>query len=73
MYYPCNVKFKDNPETVFGTIVKDSSDVIEVEDDHIFFYCDSVTEIEALMDENNNEDFVITQLGDGTDDLTSLI
>lgn len=57
-YFNCQIRFKDSIE-IEDVIIKDNHDIIESEDDNIFFYCNSETEIENLMDVNNNEDFIV--------------
>lgn len=58
MLYECEIKFKDE-ECSFISIIKDSVDVLEDEDDSIFYYCNSEKEIKSLMEEDNGQDFVV--------------
>ena len=58
MLYECLIRFiDDNSENT--VIIKDSLDVIDNEDDDIFFYCNSEKDIKSLMFEDNGEDFVV--------------
>lgn len=72
MYYQCNIKFKDTEEE-FTSIVKDSCDIVEAEDDNIFFYCNGKHEIEALMSEDNGEDFIIIEMSEPFSNINELL
>jgi len=57
-FYNCEIKFKDE-EAVFISLIKDSLDIDDSTDEQVFFYCNSVSDIELLMEEDNGEDFIV--------------
>lgn len=61
MYYACDIKFNDTGEE-FSTIVKTSLDIVESEDDKIFFYCNGEHELKEHMKPDNGEDFTIINM-----------
>lgn len=61
----CTIRWKDNNETECVNI-KTSTDHVEGsdEDNEIFFYCNSKEELNHLMQEDNGEGFVVTEILD---------
>lgn len=57
----CEIKFKDDGSEI-ETIIKLNCESDERTDESIFFYCDHIQELFLLMDEDNNEDFYITEV-----------
>lgn len=57
----CSVKFNDTKETETVTI-KLNREVIEGEDDEMFFYCEGLDEFKELCEPNNGEDFVVVDI-----------
>lgn len=63
--FSCNIRWKDDNTTQCVNI-KTSTDYVEGsdEDNEIFFYCDGKEELNRLMQEDNGEDFVVTEILD---------
>lgn len=63
--FSCNIRWKDDNTTQCVNI-KTSTDYVEGsdEDNEIFFYCNSKEELNHLMQEDNGEDFVVTEIID---------
>jgi len=61
-YFSINGYWKDNSEAFERYIVKESEEIIESEDDSIFFYGLSERDIKKAIEEGQEtgEDFVIT-------------
>ena len=63
----CEIEWQDDHDTC-DVVFKLSCDVDESEDDKIFYYCNSVRDLQA-MTEKGTEDFVITDIHSFEDDL----
>ena len=59
IYASVSVRWKDDGSVVDNLVVKLSSDYVEEEDDHIFFYAGNVGVLESLADDENKADFVV--------------
>jgi len=61
-YFEIDGYWKDDKSEFCGYIVKDTDDVIEEEDDSIFFYGITESSIKAAIEagENGDHEFVIT-------------
>ena len=57
----CVVEYTDTRDTV-EVIIKLSCDVVEEEDDSIFFYCNGLNDLKSMTDEGTGCDFVITEI-----------
>ena len=66
-YANCEIEWQDDHGTC-DVVFKLSYDVDESEDDKIFFYCNSVRDLQA-MTEKGAEDFVITDIHSFEDEL----
>jgi hypothetical protein len=58
----CGVLYKDElgtQEPTFDVTIKMSCDVIEDEDDDIFYYCSSLEDVLSLCEKTGSSDFVI--------------
>ena len=66
-YANCEIEWQDDHGTC-DVVFKLSCDVDESEDDKIFFYCNSVRDLQS-MTEKGTEDFVITDIYSFEDDL----
>lgn len=60
MFASCEIVWKEPDDSQFSenVIIKLSSEVIEGEDDHIFFYCNGIEELKSLAD-FSGEDFTV--------------
>lgn len=60
-YANATITFKDEPDDDLDVIIKLSCDGNEddVEDEFIFYYCNGEHCVQALMDEDNCEDFFV--------------
>lgn len=56
-------------EEQFDVVFKMSSDVIEEEDDQIFYYCDSLNDILGCCDEPHGDDFKVINVVEFFDEL----
>ena len=66
-YARCEIEWKDDHESC-EVVFKLSCDVVESEDDEIFYYCNSVRDLQAMTEEGT-EDFVITDIYSFEDNL----
>ena len=60
-YAQCVVEYTDTRDTLEVTI-KLSCDVVEEEDDTIFFYCNGLNDFISMTDEGTGCDFVIVDI-----------
>lgn len=58
-YAICSIRWKETGEIGDGYVFKLSLDLIEDEDEKIFYYCKNPINLEYLTDEDNGEDFVV--------------
>ena len=66
-YANCEIEWQDDHDTC-DVVFKLSCDVDESEDDKIFYYCNSVRDLQS-MTEMSTEDFVITDIYSFEDNL----
>ena len=66
-YANCEIEWLDDHNKCEVTI-KMSSDVVKGEDDEIFYYCDSLKDLESLT-EAGCEDFIVTEVYSFEDEL----
>ncbi len=66
-YANCEIEWQDDHDT-YEVVFKLSCDVDESEDDKIFFYCNSVRDLQS-MTEKGSEDFVIIDIHSFEDEL----
>jgi len=59
-YANCKIAWKDDGNTL-DVVFLLNPDVVEEEDDRIFFYCNSINDLESLA-EKSGEDFTITEI-----------
>lgn len=60
LYVDCRIEWIDDHSSCDVTI-KLTCDTDEKEDDAIFYYCDSVEDLESLTDKGS-EDFIVTEV-----------
>ena len=59
-YANCRIEFLDTHEE-YDVVIKLTSEIDEDEDDNIFYYCDSLNDLQSLTVEGA-EDFVIREI-----------
>lgn len=57
-FVSCRIKWKDNGDTC-DVVIKMSSDFVKEEDDHIFYYIDSIRDLAAFTMEDGVAEFVV--------------
>lgn len=55
----CTIQFKDNGDKLTEQIIKLSCEVVEEDDDLIFYYATGIRELENLTKQDNGQDFVV--------------
>ncbi|MEG0647108.1 MAG: hypothetical protein RR471_08055 [Bacteroides sp.] len=60
-YANCTIRFLDDENSIQEVTIKLSSEVVEQEDDRIFFYCNTLSGLKSLTSVGM-EDFIVTKI-----------
>ena len=69
-FVSCGVVWDNGADnTIDNEVIKLNTEIIEDEDDEIFFYCEDNEEFLELCEGNNGQDFIVEEIYDLFDEL----